>query len=216
MDWYGWHDGYRDGGPLRERLALVEDQLRLALDTVRPGPVMIISVCAGQGHDVGGVVSEAPRRQEIRARLVEWDERNVTVARDRMAAAGLSGIDVRQGDAGITDAYADVVPAQIVLACGVFGSLTDSNVDSMVGSLPQLCDKDAQVIWTSHRSTPNLYQEVETAFRRHGFVSLWSDPDDRFGVSRYRLDAEPQPLQPARRMFQFADEQTLIDIGRIS
>lgn len=176
---------------------------------------MIISLCAGQGHDVVGAVRDAPRRSDVRALLVEWDERNVAAARNRIEEAGLDGIEVRQGDSGITDSYADAVPAQIVLSCGVYGSLTRENIDSTAATLPQLCDEGAQVIWTAHRSTPNLYPTVEAAFQRHGFNPVWTDPDEAFGVSRYRLTADPQPLQPGVRFFRFADEQTLIKIGRI-
>jgi hypothetical protein len=215
MDWYQWHQGYQ-GGALAERLVLVQDQLRQAITEAKPGPIMIISVCAGQGHDVVGVLPDSPRRAEVRARLVEWDERNVAEAEQRVEAAGLDGIEVRQGDSGITDAYAGATPAQIVLLCGVFGSLTDADIDSTVAALPQLCDAHAQVIWTAHRTAPGLYSRVEEAFGHNGFVRLWADPDDRFGVTRHQLIAEPQPFQAGRRMFTFADEQTLIALGRIA
>ena len=102
------------------------------------------------------------------------------------------------------------------MLCGVFGSLTDADIDSTVAALPQLCDEHAQVIWTSHRSTPNLYPQVAAAFERHGFARLHTDPDDRFGVTRHQLITEPRPLQPGRRLFTFADEQTLIDLRRIT
>ncbi len=54
----------------------------------------------------------------MRARLVELDERNVALARRAAQAAGLHGVEVLQADAGITDACAGAVPAQIVVACG--------------------------------------------------------------------------------------------------
>jgi hypothetical protein len=79
-----------------------------------------------------------------------------------------------------------------------------------------LCDEQAQVIWTSHRSTPGLYPHVAAAFDRHGFVRRHTDPDDRFGVTRHQLITEPRPLQAGQRLFTFADEQTLIDLGRIA
>src|SRR5690606_17776912 len=99
MDWYAWHEGYQDGRPLRRRLRLVQDQLRAALTEAPAGPVEIISVCAGQGHDVIGVLADSPRRSEVRALLVELDERNVAAARLRIAQSGLTGIEVRQADA---------------------------------------------------------------------------------------------------------------------
>ncbi|MFC7623285.1 hypothetical protein [Microlunatus sp. GCM10028923] len=80
MDWHRWHDGYGPGGGLLARLALVQDQLSQVIIEAPPGPIMIISVCAGQGHDVVATVAESPRRTEVRARLVEADERNVVAA----------------------------------------------------------------------------------------------------------------------------------------
>ncbi|WP_152361226.1 class I SAM-dependent methyltransferase family protein [Microlunatus speluncae] len=215
MDWHQWHQGYQGGG-LAGRLPLVQDQLRQALTETRPGPIMIISVCAGQGHDVIGVFQDGPRQADVRARLVEWDHRNVAEAQRRVDAAGLGNIEVRQGDAGLTDAYVDAAPAQIVLLCGVFGSLTEPDINRTVGMLPQLCDENAQVIWTAHRSSPDLYRQASAAFDRHGLTRRHTDPDDRFGVTRHQLVTQPTPLQPGRRMFEFADEQTLIDIGRIT
>ena len=52
----------------------------------------------------------------MRARLVELDERNVTLARQ---AAGLPGIEVLQAGAGITDACAGE-PAPLALGQRLF------------------------------------------------------------------------------------------------
>ncbi len=214
MDWHAWHRGYQVGG-LLGRLDLVQDQLRQALAETRLGP-MIISVCAGQGHDVVGVLQDAPRRSDVRARLVEWDERNVAEERRRVDAAGLDGIEIRQGNAGSTDAYVGAAPAQIVLLCSVFGSLTEADIDTTVGVLPQLCAEGAQVIWTAHRSSPEVHRHAADAFDRNGFALRHTDPDDLTGVTRHQLITEPRPLQAGQRLFEFADEQTLIDIGRIA
>ena len=56
-DYQAWHDQYDDpNSALAERLRIV--QLRLGeLLTARPaGPVRLISMCAGQGRDVFGVI----------------------------------------------------------------------------------------------------------------------------------------------------------------
>lgn len=161
-------------------------------------------------------LAESPRRSEVRARLVEADERNVAAARARVAEAGLDGVEVVQGDAGSTDPYLGAAPAGIVLLCGVFGSLTDADVDRLVAGLPQLCGPGAQVIWTAHRTAPGLYPVAEQAFQRYGFEARWSDPEDQFGVTRHALITEPRPLRPAQTLFRFADEETLIKLGRTS
>ncbi|NEE03792.1 SAM-dependent methyltransferase [Phytoactinopolyspora halotolerans] len=214
MDWHRWHQGYQEGGKLQERLRIVQDQLRLALAAVPPGPVQIISVCAGQGHDVVGMVSGSERRGDVRACLVELDGRNVAEAQRRIDDADLQGFEVRQADAGITDTYDGAAPADIVLLCGEFGSLTDDDVESTVATLPQLCKERGQVIWTAHRAAPGLFEHASAAFERHGFVPVWKDPNDPFGVARDQLVARPREFRTGQRMFSFADEQTLIALGR--
>ena len=81
-------------------------------------------MCAGQGRDLIDVLGGHPRRAEVTARLVELDPRIAAAARQRAAAAGLSLVDVVTGDAGLAGAYAGLAPADLVLACGVFGNIT--------------------------------------------------------------------------------------------
>lgn len=161
-----------------------------------------------------GAVAGSERRADVQARLVELDGRNVEEARRRIEAANLEGIEVRQGDAGFTDAYEGATPAHIVLLCGVFGSLTDDDIDSTIATMPQLCSEQGQVIWTAHRAAPGLFEHASAAFHRHGFVQVWTDPADPFGVARHQLVARARDLQVGQRIFNFADEQTLIDLGR--
>ena len=69
MDWHAWHDDYdKPGTPLVRRLAAVQDQIRVALDAAPPGPLHAISLCAGQGRDLIGVLARHPRRDDVTAR----------------------------------------------------------------------------------------------------------------------------------------------------
>ncbi len=72
----------------------VQTQVRAALARCAPGPVQAISVCAGQGHDLIGVLAEHPRRADVTARLVELDEHNALLARLAAEDAGLDGVEV--------------------------------------------------------------------------------------------------------------------------
>lgn len=121
MDWFTWHDGY--GGPLGTRLRAVQAQLDFALAEASSSSIRIISVCAGQGHDVVGSLERFERRDSVEALLVELDERNVRAARQRIVEAGPSDIAVEAADAGVTDVYRPITPAHIIMVCGVFGSL---------------------------------------------------------------------------------------------
>ena len=77
-----------EDSPLRKRLAIVQAQIRDALDRCAPGPIRVISMCAGQGHDLIGALDGHPRAADVRARLVELHPRNCEAARrDRAGRA---------------------------------------------------------------------------------------------------------------------------------
>lgn len=215
MDWYRWHDIY--GVSSAGRLQVVQSQIDAALATMSVRPIRVISVCAGQGHDIVGSLQRFDRRRDVEALLVELDERNADAARQRIANASLTGITVKTGDAGITDVYQGMVPANLILACGVFGSLTDADIDRTIGLLPTLAAPGAQVVWTANRVAAGLWDTAITAFGRHGFREVWTDDkaEKRFGVGRHQLTIQPETLVPGKQMFTFADKETLIRIGRI-
>ena len=69
-DWYDWHAPYSDpSSGLSLRLSWVQERIRAALDEAPPGPIRLISMCAGQGHDVLGALPDHPRRGDVTARL---------------------------------------------------------------------------------------------------------------------------------------------------
>ena len=92
--WVRWHQPYEDpSSPLSLRLRIVQSMVRDFLDCVpapltHPGPVRMVSLCAGQGRDVIDVVSTHPRGGDVSALLVELDPALVAFARDRAAGRG--------------------------------------------------------------------------------------------------------------------------------
>jgi hypothetical protein len=186
-------------------LALVQGQVRAVLDRVPAGPVRAISVCAGQGHDLIGVLAEHPRRSDVSARLVELDEHNVLLARRAAREADLDGVEVLAGDASITDSYKSTIPADLILMCGVFGNITPDDVANTIRHLPQLCAPGATVIWTRHRQPPDLTPYIRETFERHGFEEVYFDSEGSspFGVGAHRLSDPPQPFQEGIRLFEF-------------
>jgi hypothetical protein len=208
-DWFVWHSPYDDPGSfLSRRLAMVQSRLAEALDRCRPGRVQVISMCAGQGHDILGVLARHPRACDIVARLVESDPRNVTLA--RQGVAPFAGVEVVEADAGCTDAYAGAVPADIVLACGVFGNISDDDIHRTVTAFPSLCAPGAVVIWTRHRLEPDPTSQVRDWFRTAGFAeeAFGLSDDTLMAVGSHRLTGETLPFRAGQYLFRFNDQQT--------
>ncbi len=206
-DWLDWHRPYDDPeSPLSRRLQIVRQRLREALDSRGPGAIRLVSMCAGQGRDVLGVLPSHARRDDVTATLAELDKRNARIAAAAAAAAGLAGVRVLQADAALTDAYAGIVPADIVLACGVFGNISDADIRRTVETLPSLCAPGATVLWTRGRfGDADVAQEIRAWFIAAGFEEVSFDaPDDvhyRVGVNR--LVVTPPALERGARMFTF-------------
>ncbi len=205
-DWAEWHRDYDDpGSVLSLRLEVVQGHLRAELDRAPAGDMRLISLCAGQGRDVIGVLAGHPRRHGVRARLVELDERNAAAARLAAQAAGLDGVEVLQADAGVTDACAGAVPAEIVVACGIFGNITDGDIQVTVAALPGLCAPGALVLWTRHRRPPDLTTAIRSWFAEAGFREEAFDTshDTWMSVGAHRLTGPPATLVPGQRLFTF-------------
>jgi hypothetical protein len=207
-DWQEWHKQYDTDPSLQRRLAVVHGRIRDALDMQPPGPIKVVSLCAGEGRDLIGALAGHRRAHDVQARLVELDERLVTTARQRAQEAALPGIHVYQGDAGSTTAYDGAVPAAIVLACGVFGNVTDRDIERTVDALPSFCSPNATLIWTRHRKPPDQTPAIRAWFAEAGFTEVAFDaPDDvKFAVGTNRYTGAPVAYLPGVRGFTFVDD----------
>ncbi|MFC8675522.1 SAM-dependent methyltransferase [Streptomyces griseorubiginosus] len=205
MDWQQWHDRYdAPESPLAWRLRAVQDRIGAALDAAPPGPLRVISLCAGQGRDLLGVLPAHPRREDVRARLVERDPGNVAEVRRTATALGLPGVEAVVADAALLDHCADLVPADLVLLCGVFGNITSADIERTVEACTQLCAPGARVIWTRHRNAPDQVPRICAWFESRGFVREWTTSTDHVqSVTVHRFTATPAPLRPGTRVFDF-------------
>jgi len=204
-DYRQWHDDYDEpGSRLHLRLLVVQDLIARALDELPPGPVRLISVCAGQGRDILTVARRHRRGPDVRGLLVELDPENASRAEADIAAHHLEGIDVRVGDAGATDAYAGAVPADLVLVCGVFGNVSDDDIEGTVMRLPTLCAPGARVIWTRYPSGEG-FALLPAWLEAAGFEieSLVTCERESFSVGLARLEGPPMPFRPGERLFTF-------------
>jgi hypothetical protein len=192
-DWVEWHTrAYDDpSSALSARLHRVRWHLSRAIDQAPARPLRLVSLCAGQGRDVLGVLPDHPRRDEVSAVLVEFDAHNAGVVRRRAAEAGLRRVEVRQADASRVEAFADALPADVLLLCGIFGNIGDSDVNRTIKAAPALCAAEATVIWTRHRRPPDLTPLVRAWFAEQGFDEIAFDTMGAghlvsVGVSRLR------------------------------
>jgi hypothetical protein len=175
-DWIRWHDAYDDPtSGLSTRLALVQGHLSVALAAVPHGPINLLSLCAGQGRDVIGVLPGHPRRDDVTALLVELDPANAKIATDRAAAAGLADLTVRVADAGMVGAYADALPADVLLLCGIFGNISDEDIRRTATAAAEMCAPGGTVIWTRHRRPPDLTGQIRNWFTEAGFHEVAFD-----------------------------------------
>ena len=206
-DWVAWHAAYDDPwSSLSARLRLVRGHLSRALDAAPAGPVRLVSLCAGQGLDVLGVLPGHPRGQDVTAVLVEFDPHNAALARRGAAGAGLPRVEVREADAGRVGNYADVLPADVLLLCGIFGNVSEGDIQRTAQAAPALCAPGATVIWTRHRRPPDLTPRIRAWFRASGFDEVAFDtPDTKAltGVGVGRLAVPPPAGVPAGPLFTF-------------
>jgi hypothetical protein len=203
-DWVAWHEPYEVAGTaLAGRLAIVQRLIAEAIES-RPGPIRVISACAGQGRDLLGALAHSPRRADVSGRLVELDLTNAAAA--RAAASDLPGIEVVTGDASVTDAYAGAVPADLVMLCGIFGNVSEADVERTIALAPTLCAPGATVIWTRHRKPPDLTPAIDGWFEAAGFERLTIESIDGHpwvGVGAHRLRGAGCPFQRGVRLFTF-------------
>jgi hypothetical protein len=212
-DWVAWHRAYDDPtSSLSIRLVRVRWHLARALDQAPPGPVRLVSLCAGQGLDVLGVLPAHSRRRDVSALLVEADPLNAEVARAGAASAGLDGVRVRQADAGMVASFADALPADVLLLCGIFGNVSAADIKRTVDAAASLCADGATVIWTRHRRPPDITVEVRDWFSAAGFDEVAFEPlqtDALTGVGVHRLARRVPgtPRSPEQPLFTFGSHQ---------
>ena len=86
--------------------------------------------------------------------------------------------------------FADVIPVDVLLLCGVFGNIHHETAESVIGSIPDLVNAGGYVIWTRGGSHPDRRPEIRSFFRAAGLeeISFTGDPEP-FGVGLNRVGA---------------------------
>ena len=207
QDWHRRYDDPRSG--LSWRLRRVRRHLHGALDE-RAGDRRVLSVCAGDGRDVLGVLAERADADRVSAVLLELHPELAQRARDAADGAGLAHVEVRAVDAGTVQAYAGAAPADVVVLVGIFGNIADADVWRVIGFAPQLCRPGAAVLWSRGRrfsrelpgvTAGDLNDEMRARFADAGFEEQAYETHDgggrpAVGVVRYAgpaVDLRPPP-----------------------
>lgn len=216
-DWFAWHDNYRTRPRMRQRLQLVREYILSYLNECPSGPIQIVSVCAGDGRDLTGTLFDHPRTPDVRARLIELDQRLVTCGQTAAESSGLGEqLEFVQGDATLSSAYEGAVPADLVLNCGVFGNvLDDTELHHLIQSLRFLCKKDGYVIWTR-----DLYVDgeqrlalIRQLLREADFeeVGFRMTAVGNMGVGIHRYLGESLALPNDQQLFVFSSPLDTVD-----
>ena len=206
-DWAAWHEAYDDPSSfLNVRLRHVQRHLSDAISQAPVGPVRLVSLCAGQGRDVIGVLPGHLRRDDVHGVLVESDSHNAEAARRAAAQAGLGRVEVREADAAVVAGFADALPADVLLLCGIFGNVSEEDIRFTVEAAPALCRAGGTVIWTRHRRPPDLTPQIRAWFAASGFDELAFDvldTDRMMSVAANRLRRPATAGLPERPLFTF-------------
>lgn len=210
-DYLAWHALYDDPcSSLSRRLALVQEVLRAELDA-RPGPVRVLSLCAGDGRDILGVLAQREDTARVSVTLVEVLPE--LVERARSAAADVAAaVEVVAADAGRSGTYVGLaaVPADLVLLVGVLGNISEAHVAATVAAIPRLCASGATLVWSRGRSlegADDFVTPVRKALSAAGFDEVClrtvDVEDDRTALGVVRYDGPLVPLGPEELWFTF-------------
>lgn len=207
MDWRQWHEEYSDpSSRLSRRLDVVRTRLSEVLDSVPSEAVRMLSLCGGEARDVVPVLSAHPKGHRARAVIVELDDVLAHRASDAARRAGLDGVGVRCADAGDPQSFADALPVDVLLLCGIFGNVERDDVRHVLERIPSMVVDGGCVIWTrgGHDGDDDPRTELRRWFVEAGLPEVAFDgPPNLYGVGVNRVaDGAKVPLGP-ERLFEF-------------
>ncbi len=204
-DWVQWHEKYNNPGQeLAQRLVVVRRRIAEALDRSPAGSIRVASMCAGDGRDLLGVLQNHPRATDVSGRLVELDPRLA----ERARASAPAAIEVLCSDAGTSKAYEGIAPVNLLLCCGVFGNITEADIQNTIDSWSMLCASEATVIWTRHTREPDLTPRIRQWVRRAGFEELsFEGGKEKYGVGAAKMVRAGKPYRRGVHFFSFVPER---------
>lgn len=201
---------------LSARLRLVQAQLRSAIGACEPGPVRILSLCAGDGRDILGACEGHPRCRDVHAVLIDTDAVALQRAETWAAEAGMEGrMQTLCADATLAASYRGLPHADIVLVSGVLAHVSRASVPGFIRSLPMLVKTGGRLIWNRHLVLNHGSEHVSLLrelLHSTGFTEeVYELTSERgFAVSTARYHGDVLPLDEKRVLFEFVGLDRLL------
>jgi hypothetical protein len=208
-DWAAWHRRYDDPhSVISRRLVLVQRALADALDASPDGPIRLLSICAGDGRDVLGVLEHHARAVDVRATLVDLEPALVRRARSAADALGLDQVCCIVGDAGLSKWFEAARPLGLVVACGVFGNVAAADLEATLRALGALVATGGHVVWTRHRRPPDQTPQIRRWLDEAGFEEVAFDTVEGTlaSVGCHRRTARAVMEVVPERLFRFVGD----------
>ena len=206
-DWVAWHRDYDDPtSALSARRRQVTRLIRECLDNFGGDTLRVLSLCAGDASDLTDALRGHPRAAHVAGAAIESDATLAARAAENLAATGAS-VDVLVVDAGATAHFVDRLPVDLLLLVGVFGNVSDADVERTIRAVPALCAPGAAIIWTRHRRDPDLTPRIREWFDEVGcgFTAFVSPGTGQFAIGMERLTRPNPSAALPDRLFQFVD-----------
>jgi hypothetical protein len=191
----------------QQRLLAVQEHLAECIDLAPRGRVRVISMCAGDGRDVIGVLGSHPRQKDVSAWLVESNRQTVADGARQTLSAGLENtVKFLNEDGTVYATYKKIVPADVVLLCGVWGHVPTNERAQLVRAMACLCKPGSAVIWTRGVSKDmTRLHEIESLFDSSSWeqVRLSITSDKKWAVATHRFRGPPLELPESGQIFHF-------------
>lgn len=206
-DWAEWHRAYADPeSELSQRLRVVTRAIVDVLDTAPPGPIKVLSLCAGEARDLSSAAGVHHRNADVTGCVVELSAGLASIAATNLQLAG-TAVEVRRADAGRPVHWLDLAPVDLLLLAGIFGNVSDDDVRRTIRAVPAVVRRGGTVIWTRHRRDGDLTPQIREWFDEIGCVptSYVSPGDGKYGVGVERVEHTDHIPTISEVLFRFTD-----------
>jgi ubiquinone/menaquinone biosynthesis C-methylase UbiE len=205
-DWQKWHTLYNDDGSgLAKRLKLVQESIGSSLPETLKGKYQIIDICSGDGRDLLEVLAHHPSSGNVHSYLVEIDSRLAQESERTASDRGLRNVTVVNGDASSLRIYKNVIPADLILLCGIFGNISNEDIRNIIESLAQLSKRGTRVIWTRNLRNPDVVPIIRDSFITNNFkeVDYKITADGSYAIGTCEFHGLSQQLSDDAQLFTF-------------